>query len=82
MASFMTLGPTEDSRSVRWIRAHPRFAGAFVIAAIITILLFIGFRESRSGPPVGTSLWWLKAIGLIVVALVFALRHRRRMRKH
>ena len=73
-----------ESRTTKWIRNHPKSAGAITLAVIALIFASIAFREwfkvSGGTSDIGSTI--LKSVGNVAVALFVAWRFNRRMRSH
>ena len=79
----MTPVDPYESRTIKWLRTHPKSATLCAIVVIAFIFGSIGIREwskVSAGSADGSGI--AKAVGIVAVALVVAWRANRRMRKH
>ena len=80
----MTPSDPYESRTTKWIRNHPKGAGAITVAVIALIFASIAFREwfkvSSETTDIGSTI--VKGAGIVAVALFVAWRANRRLRNH
>ena len=80
----MTPSDPYESRTTKWIRNHPKSAGALTLLVIALIFASIAFREwfkvSSGTTNVGSTI--VKGAGIVAVALIVAWRYNRTMRNH
>ena len=86
LVSFRDMIPRDpyEGRTTKWIRNHPKSAGALTLLVIALIFGSIAFREwfkvSSGTTNVGSTI--VKGAGIVAVVLFVAWRYNRTMRNH